>query len=87
MMNNSIISVIGSGTMGNGIAHVFSMSSQVKQVILIDFFNRFVQKADFFSITPSSHFDLVVNFTQIISMQWLPSFKHDVVGNIYNYII
>ena len=36
MSDESIISIIGSGTMGNGIAHVFSMPSNVRQVILID---------------------------------------------------
>ena len=34
MDTQNIVSVIGSGTMGNGIAHVFSMCPKVKQVFL-----------------------------------------------------
>ena len=33
---NKIIGVIGSGTMGNGIAHVFAMCPEVKSVLLVD---------------------------------------------------
>ena len=32
----SRIGVIGSGTMGNGIAHVFSMCPKITQVVLVD---------------------------------------------------
>ena len=45
MIDNSIISVIGSGTMGNGIAHVFSICPKVKQVILIDLNESILNKA------------------------------------------
>ena len=34
-MNKEIISVIGSGTMGNGIAHVFSTCNIIRKVILV----------------------------------------------------
>ena len=40
-----IIGVIGSGTMGNGIAHVFSMCSKVKQVVLVDLNDNILSKA------------------------------------------
>ena len=35
-MNENLISVIGSGTMGNGIAHVFATCPNVEKVILVD---------------------------------------------------
>jgi 3-hydroxybutyryl-CoA dehydrogenase len=44
-MDNNIISVIGSGTMGNGIAHVFAMSSDVQQVFLVDLDDKILEKA------------------------------------------
>ena len=44
-MNNNIISVIGSGTMGNGIAHVFAMSSDIQQVFLVDLDDKILEKA------------------------------------------
>ena len=45
MNNNIIISVIGSGTMGNGIAHVFTMSSDVQQVFLVDINDEILERA------------------------------------------
>ena len=45
--NNNIISVIGSGTMGNGIAHVFAMSLDVQEVFLVDVNNKILEKAQF----------------------------------------
>ena len=44
-MDNNIISVIGSGTMGNGIAHVFAMSSDIQQVFLVDLDDKILEKA------------------------------------------
>ena len=40
-----MISVIGSGTMGNGIAHVFAMSSDVQQVFLVDINDEILESA------------------------------------------
>jgi 3-hydroxybutyryl-CoA dehydrogenase len=34
--NSSIVGVVGAGTMGNGIAHVFSACSKIEKVILVD---------------------------------------------------
>ena len=45
MNNNHIISVIGSGTMGNGIAHVFALSNKVSKVFLIDLDIKILNKA------------------------------------------
>ena len=42
---NKIMSVIGSGTMGNGIAHVFAMSSNIEQVFLVDLNDEILSKA------------------------------------------
>ena len=44
-MNSNIISIIGSGTMGNGIAHVFAMCSKVQQVFLVDLNETILEKA------------------------------------------
>ena len=44
-MIRKIISVIGSGTMGNGIAHVFAMSSDVQQVFLVDINDEILESA------------------------------------------
>lgn len=35
-MNKNLISVIGSGTMGNGIAHVFATCPKIETVVLVD---------------------------------------------------
>jgi len=45
MTNKNIISVIGSGTMGNGIAHVFSMCSNIEKVILVDLNDTILNQA------------------------------------------
>jgi len=45
MLDNHIISVIGSGTMGNGIAHVFAISNKVKNVYLVDLDLDILKKA------------------------------------------
>lgn len=45
MNNNRVISVIGSGTMGNGIAHVFALSNKVSNVFLIDLDINILNKA------------------------------------------
>ena len=39
------ISVIGSGTMGNGIAHVFSIPDNISKVILVDLDKAILEKA------------------------------------------
>ena len=44
---NNIISVIGCGTMGNGIAHVFAMCPEVKVVLLVDLNQTILEKAQF----------------------------------------
>jgi len=44
-MNNNIIGVIGSGTMGNGIAHVFAMCSEIKEILLVDLNQTILEKA------------------------------------------
>ena len=44
---NNIISVIGCGTMGNGIAHVFAMCPEVKVVLLVDLNQAILEKAQF----------------------------------------
>ena len=44
-MIRKMISVIGSGTMGNGIAHVFAMSSDVQQVFLVDINDEILESA------------------------------------------
>ena len=44
---NKIIGVIGSGTMGNGIAHVFAMCPEVKSVLLVDLNQDILKKAQF----------------------------------------
>ena len=44
---NKIIGVIGSGTMGNGIAHVFAMCPEVKLVLLVDLNQDILEKAQF----------------------------------------
>ena len=44
---NKIIGVIGSGTMGNGIAHVFAMCPEVKSVLLVDLNQDILEKAQF----------------------------------------
>ena len=45
MSNDNIISVIGSGTMGNGIAHVFGLSDKVENVYLVDLDINILEKA------------------------------------------
>jgi len=45
MSNNNIISVIGSGTMGNGIAHVFGLSDKVENIYLVDLDINILEKA------------------------------------------
>jgi len=42
---NKIIGVIGSGTMGNGIAHVFAMCPEVKSELLVDLNHDILEKA------------------------------------------
>ena len=44
-MNNNVVGVVGSGTMGNGIAHVFAMCPEVKEVILVDLNESILEKA------------------------------------------
>ncbi len=46
-MIRKMISVIGSGTMGNGIAHVFAISSNIEQVFLVDLDDKILSKAQF----------------------------------------
>ena len=46
MDTQNIISVIGSGTMGNGIAHVFSMCPKVTQIFLVDLSDSILNKAE-----------------------------------------
>jgi len=46
-MFDKIISVIGSGTMGNGIAHVFAISSEVQKVFLVDLDDKILERAQF----------------------------------------
>ena len=43
MINKNKIGVIGAGTMGNGIAHVFSLYGY--ETILVDIDNNILQKA------------------------------------------
>jgi len=45
MIDKNIISVIGSGTMGNGIAHVFALSEKVGNVYLVDLDIDILEKA------------------------------------------
>ena len=45
MIDKNIISVIGSGTMGNGIAHVFALSEKVENVYLVDLDIDILEKA------------------------------------------
>ena len=45
MSDKNIISVIGSGTMGNGIAHVFALSEKVGNVYLVDLDIDILEKA------------------------------------------
>ena len=45
MSIQNIVSVIGSGTMGNGIAHVFSMCPEITQVVLVDINNSILNQA------------------------------------------
>ena len=44
-MFDQIITVIGSGTMGNGIAHVFAISSEVQKVFLVDLDDKILERA------------------------------------------
>ena len=44
-MNENLISVIGSGTMGNGIAHVFATCPNVEKVILVDLSDQILKNA------------------------------------------
>ena len=44
-MNENLISVIGSGTMGNGIAHVFATCPNVETVILVDLSDQILKNA------------------------------------------
>ena len=46
-MFDKVISVIGSGTMGNGIAHVFAMSPEVQKVFLVDLDDKILERAQF----------------------------------------
>ena len=45
MSSTNIISVIGSGTMGNGIAHVFSICPSIEKVILVDLNDTILNQA------------------------------------------
>ena len=47
MIDKNMISVIGSGTMGNGIAHVFALSKKVGNVYLVDLDIDILEKAKF----------------------------------------
>ena len=42
---NDIVSIVGSGTMGNGIAHVFAICPKVKKVFLVDLNESILDKA------------------------------------------
>ena len=44
-MNENLISVIGSGTMGNGIAHVFATCPKIKTVVLVDLSDEILKNA------------------------------------------
>lgn len=44
-MNENLISVIGSGTMGNGIAHVFATCSKIETVVLVDISDEILKNA------------------------------------------
>jgi len=44
-MNENLISVIGSGTMGNGIAHVFATCPNVENVVLVDLSDEILKNA------------------------------------------
>ena len=44
-MNSNIVGVVGSGTMGNGISHVFAVCNKVEQVILIDLNQEILENA------------------------------------------
>ena len=45
MIDKGIISVIGSGTMGNGIAHVFSICPNIERTILVDLNDSILNQA------------------------------------------
>jgi len=45
MNTQNIVSVIGSGTMGNGIAHVFSMCPKITEVVLVDLNDSILNQA------------------------------------------
>tara|TARA_B100001989_G_C24524091_1_gene457601 strand:+ start:173 stop:1027 length:855 start_codon:yes stop_codon:yes gene_type:complete len=44
-MNENLISVIGSGTMGNGIAHVFAICPKIETVVLVDISDEILKNA------------------------------------------
>ena len=44
-MNENLISVIGSGTMGNGIAHVFATCPNIETVVLVDLSDQILKNA------------------------------------------
>lgn len=44
-MNENLISVIGSGTMGNGIAHVFATCPKIETVVLVDISDEILKNA------------------------------------------
>ena len=44
-MNENLISVIGSGTMGNGIAHVFATCPKIETVVLVDINDEILKNA------------------------------------------
>lgn len=44
-MNENLISVIGSGTMGNGIAHVFATCPKIETVVLVDLSDEILKNA------------------------------------------
>ena len=44
-MNKNLISVIGSGTMGNGIAHVFATCPKIETVVLVDLSDEILKNA------------------------------------------
>ena len=44
-MNENLISVIGSGTMGNGIAHVFATCTKIETVVLVDLSDEILKNA------------------------------------------
>ena len=73
MINKIKVAVVGAGTMGNGIAHVFALSKISEEVILVDLNAEILELAEG-NIIQVLVFALILGFTASLLRKEIPNF-------------